>query len=174
MTRHALPLLAFLALCVVLMLALKPIARPSPLLNKPMPVFELASLDGSEKTAATLRSQDMQGKLWLLNVWASWCTACRQEHPLLLDLKQSLPILGLNYKDQRREAVQWLRENGNPYQNSGFDHDGRVGIELGVIGVPESFLIDRQGMIRFRHNGPLTAEIIQQRLLPLIRELNGA
>ena len=175
MTRHALPLLSFVALCAFLLfgLYLKPGATPSPLLGQALPTFQLPNLETSAQAAPTMRSHDLQGKLRLINVWASWCGACRQEHPLLLELAKNLPILGLNYKDQRREALFWLRQHGNPYQISGFDQDGRVGMELGVVGVPESFLIDRHGVIRFRHNGALTADIIQTQLLPLIRELNG-
>ena len=117
----------------------------------------------------------MLGKVWMLNVWASWCVACREEHPLLMQFaaRQLLPVYGLNYKDGRVEGQQWLARFGNPYAASLFDQDGRVGIDWGVYGVPETFIIDQQGTIRFKHIGPLTPEVLRSRVEPLIRQLTG-
>ncbi|MCX8520355.1 MAG: DsbE family thiol:disulfide interchange protein, partial [Rhodoferax sp.] len=118
------------------------------------------------------RREDMLGKVWLLNVFASWCVACRVEHPLLVQLasQKLLPIYGLNYKDERRAALKWLATFGNPYVAALYDHDGRVGIDYGVYGVPESFLIDAKGVIRYKQIGPFTPQAIDQ-LIPLVRQL---
>ena len=115
----------------------------------------------------------MQGEVWLLNVWASWCVACRVEHPLLVELskKNAVPLIGLNYKDKRDAATGWLAQFGNPYQLSAVDADGRVGIDYGVYGVPETFVIDKQGVIRFKQIGPITEEAWQNKLLPLVQQL---
>jgi cytochrome c biogenesis protein CcmG/thiol:disulfide interchange protein DsbE len=115
----------------------------------------------------------MQGEVWLLNVWASWCAACREEHPLLVRLGASgiVPIVGLNYKDEPAAGIRWLAQHGDPYQLSVVDRDGRVGIDYGVYGVPETFVVDRQGIIRYKQIGPITDEALQQRILPLVREL---
>jgi cytochrome c biogenesis protein CcmG/thiol:disulfide interchange protein DsbE len=119
--------------------------------------------------------QDLAGKVWLLNVWASWCVACRDEHPVLVEFSKRgvVPIYGLNYKDQRPAAFSWLRQGGNPYVDSFFDADGRIGIDYGVYGVPETFVIDREGMIRYKHIGALTPEVLRDKIEPLIRKLNG-
>jgi cytochrome c biogenesis protein CcmG/thiol:disulfide interchange protein DsbE len=111
----------------------------------------------------------------MLNVWASWCTACREEHPLLVSFSQRklLPVYGLNYKDERMAGLRWLSNFGNPYEASLYDLDGRIGIDFGVYGVPETFVIDRQGVIRFKHIGPLTPEVIRTRIEPLVRQLNA-
>ncbi len=119
-------------------------------------------------------AQEMRGKVWLLNVWASWCIACREEHPMLLELARNgaVPIYGLNYKDKREDALAWLNELGDPYVLSVSDLDGRVGINYGVYGAPETFLIDREGMIRFKRVGPITPDVWQKDFLPLIKELS--
>jgi cytochrome c biogenesis protein CcmG/thiol:disulfide interchange protein DsbE len=111
--------------------------------------------------------------VWLLNVWASWCVSCREEHPLLLQLAQTkaLPLYGLNYKDKRDAALSWLAQNGNPYTASIVDADGRVGIDYGVYGVPETFLIDKAGIIRYKQIGPITVQALKDKILPLAREL---
>jgi cytochrome c biogenesis protein CcmG/thiol:disulfide interchange protein DsbE len=116
----------------------------------------------------------MRGKVWLLNVWASWCIACRDEHPMLLELarQNALPIYGLNYKDEPSAAISWLNELGDPYVLSVSDLDGRVGIDYGVYGAPETFLIDRNGTIRFKQIGPLTPEVWTKEIVPLLAELN--
>jgi cytochrome c biogenesis protein CcmG/thiol:disulfide interchange protein DsbE len=172
--KFLLPLGVFLGLVAFLAAGLKlnPREVPSPLIDKPAPAFTLTQL---ENPAQTIRRDDLLGKVWMLNVWASWCVACRQEHPLLVKFSQSklLPIYGLNYKDSRPDGLQWLARFGNPYDASLFDQDGRVGIDWGVYGVPETFIIDRQGVVRFKHIGPLTPDVIRSRIEPLVRQLNG-
>ena len=145
---------------------------PSPLIDKPAPGFALTRLDDPAKTIAR---DDMLGKVWMLNVWASWCVACREEHPTLVAFSKTkaVPIIGLNYKDTRADGLGWLGRFGDPYEVSIFDQDGRVGIDFGVYGVPETFVIDKKGLIRFKHIGPLTPEIVQTRIQPLLRQLNG-
>ena len=145
---------------------------PSPLIGKPAPSFSLSALDHPEQT---IRRDDMLGKVWMLNVWASWCVACREEHPLLVEFSRQkmLPIYGLNYKDERAAGLRWLANFGNPYDQSLFDQDGRVGIDFGVYGVPETFIIDKQGVVRFKQIGPVTPEVIAEKIAPLVRQLNG-
>ena len=173
MSRFLLPLALFIGLVVFLAIGLgrDPHEVPSPLINKPAPAFTLPQLHDPTKNFS---AQEMRGKVWLLNVWASWCVSCREEHPLLLDFARSgsVPLYGLNYKDQRNDALSWLNELGNPYLLSAADLDGRVGIDYGVYGAPETYLIDRDGVIRFKHIGPLTPDVIQGKLLPLARELS--
>jgi cytochrome c biogenesis protein CcmG/thiol:disulfide interchange protein DsbE len=153
-------------------LKLDPKEVPSPLIGKPAPSFELTRLDNA---TTTIRNTDLLGKVWMLNVWASWCAACRQEHPLLVDFarQKQLPIYGLNYKDDRLAGLRWLANFGNPYEASLYDQDGRVGIDFGVYGVPETFIIDRQGVIRFKQIGPVTPEVLRTQIEPLVRQLNG-
>ena len=153
-------------------LGLDPRKVPSPLIDKPAPVFALTRLDDPGKTIAR---DDMLGKVWMLNVWASWCVACREEHPTLVAFSRTkaVPIIGLNYKDTRPDGLDWLSRFGDPYDASIFDQDGRVGIDFGVYGVPETFIIDKKGVIRFKHIGPLTPEIVQTRIQPLLKALNG-
>lgn len=174
MNRFTAPLLAFAALLVVfgIGLTLNPREIPSPLVGKPAPAFDAESLHdpGSRFSPA-----DLRGKVWLLNVWASWCVACREEHPLLVDFarRSPVPIYGLNYKDQRGDALNWLARYGNPYAASLHDLKGLVGIDFGVYGVPETFIIDKAGVIRMKHIGPLTPEVIRDKIEPLVRQLNG-
>lgn len=175
MKRFLLPLAIFMALLLFLGVGLRlnPREIPSPFIGKPAPTFTLTQLSEPNKA---ISPQDMLGKVWLLNVWASWCVSCRQEHPVLMDFSKQgvVPIIGLNYKDNREEGLGWLRQFGNPYQLSAFDGSGRVGIDYGVYGVPETFLIDKKGVIRLKHVGPVTPEVIAEKLLPLIKELNRA
>ncbi len=172
--RFLIPLAIFLGLVWFLAAGLKldPKEVPSPLINKSAPQFQLTRLDDATQT---LRRDDLLGKVWVLNVWASWCVACREEHPLLVEFARQklVPIYGLNYKDGRSAGLQWLARFGDPYEASLFDSDGRVGIDWGVYGVPETFLIDKQGVIRFKQIGPLTPEVIRTQLEPLVRQLNG-
>ncbi len=174
MWRYLLPLGLFVGLVVLLGVGLKldPREVPSPLIDKPAPAFSLPRL---HQPAQTVGPADFKGRVWLLNVWASWCVSCRAEHPVLNQLARTgaVPLLGLNYKDQREDALQWLRERGDPYTVNAFDADGRVGIDWGVYGVPETFLIDKRGMIRYKHTGPLTPKVVQDEILPLVRKLNG-
>jgi cytochrome c biogenesis protein CcmG/thiol:disulfide interchange protein DsbE len=153
-------------------LQLKPREVPSPLLNKAMPVFSLPTL---AQPAQSLSPQDLRGQVWLLNVWASWCVACQSEHPLLVDFskRHAVPLIGLNYKDRRDEALRWLGRYGDPYRSSLSDTDGRVGIELGVYGVPETFVIDREGVIRYKHIGAVTPEALRDVILPLLGKLGA-
>jgi len=168
-----LPLLIFAILVVFLVigLTLKPKEIPSPFIGKPAPNFELNVLNQSD----TFAPKSMLGKVWLLNVWASWCTSCREEHPLLVEFSQQkmVPIIGLNYKDKDAEAIQWLKELGNPYDFSVVDSKGKVGIDYGVYGVPETFVIDKAGKIVHKQIGPLTPEALYKDILPLIKKLNS-
>lgn len=170
--RFGLPLGVFLALVALLAIGLNlnPREVPSPLINKPAPAFELPRLHAPDQTFSP---QSMKGQVWILNVWASWCVACREEHPVLVDLAKRgvVPILGLNYKDRREDALGWLTRFGDPYRISLVDLDGKVGIDYGVYGVPETYVIDREGVIRYKRIGPVTPEILQQKILPLISEL---
>ena len=173
MNRYYWILGAFAALVALLAvgLGLNPRDVPSPLVGKPAPAFNLPVLATPEKTFGP---QDMQGKVWLFNVWASWCVSCRAEHPILVEFsrKTDVPVIGLNYKDARADGLAWLSRFGDPYAASAFDGDGRVGIDFGVYGVPETFIIDRQGIVRFNHIAPLTPEVIRDRIEPLVRQLN--
>jgi cytochrome c biogenesis protein CcmG, thiol:disulfide interchange protein DsbE len=174
MMRYLWPLGLFLALAVFLGVGLKldPREVPSPLVGKAAPAFQSAQLHLADKTFAR---DDMRGQVWLLNVWASWCVACRQEHPVLLDFAKSAnaPLVGLNYKDQRPDALGWLQQHGDPYRLSVTDVDGRIGLDYGVYGVPETFVIDKQGVIRFKQIGPVTDEVLRAKILPLLKELQG-
>ncbi len=174
MIRFLLPLVAFVILVSFLLvgLNLNPRKIPSPLIGKPAPTFQLQQLHDSEKT---LTSKDNLGKVWLLNVWASWCASCREEHPLLVQLAKSgvVPIYGLNYKDKRDLALQWLDQFGDPYTLSIVDSDGRVGIDYGVYGVPETYVIDKTGVIQYKQIGPVTVDVLEETILPLVRELQG-
>ena len=169
--RFLLPLFAFLALAGLLYkgLSLDPKKVPSPLIDKLAPAFSLPQLQAPEKL---LTQDNFKNQVSLLNVWATWCVSCRQEHPVLMQLaKTGIPIYGLDYKDSRPDAKRWLLRFGNPYQANAFDADGRVGINWGVYGTPETFVIDKQGVIRHKHIGPLTADVINRELLPLIKQL---
>ena len=172
MSRFVLPLVIFVVLVVFLAIGLghDPHEVPSPLINKPAPAFQLPQLHEPTKTFS---AQEIKGKVWLLNVWASWCISCREEHPVLLELAGAgaVPIYGLNYKDKREDAIEWLDDLGNPYLLSAADVDGRVGIDYGVYGAPETYLIDRDGVIRYKHIGPLTPDVLQGKILPLVKDL---
>jgi cytochrome c biogenesis protein CcmG/thiol:disulfide interchange protein DsbE len=168
------PLFAFVALAIVLAVGLKrdPREVPSPLIDKPAPKFALARLDDAAKT---VRLDDLKGKVFILNVWASWCVACREEHPILLDFakKRVVPVYGLNYKDTRPDASAWLARFGDPYDASFFDEDGRVGLDFGVYGVPETFVVDGNGVIRMKHIGPITPEVLANKIEPLLKKLDA-
>jgi cytochrome c biogenesis protein CcmG/thiol:disulfide interchange protein DsbE len=170
--KFLLPLAAFLVLVVFLAVGLRldPREVPSPLVGKPAPAFEVPELAAPDKRFA---AKDMLGKVWLLNVWASWCVSCRQEHPLLVELSNAgiVPIVGLDYKDQRADGLGWLKQHGDPYVLSAFDGDGRVGINYGVYGVPETYVIDKAGTIRYKQIGPITPEVLDKKILPLVKDL---
>ena len=192
--KFLVPLFLFLLLVGFLGfgLSLNPREVPSPLIDKPAPDFTLARLDNPEQT---LGLADMRGQVWLLNIWASWCVACRQEHPVLVALskRKEVPIVGLNYKevrgdgaiDMRKVAEQnelpmaidrardWLQSHGDPYDVSILDINGRVGIDFGVYGVPETFLIDKKGVIRYKHIGPITPDALRDTILPKVAALKA-
>lgn len=172
--KFLLPFFVFVILVAFLArgLFLNPREVPSPLVGKPAPSFELAQLHNPQLRTAT---QDMLGQVWLLNVWASWCTSCRVEHPLLVQLSRQriVPIYGLNHKDVPAEALAWLRDLGDPYQVSLIDQNGRVGMDYGVYGVPETYVIDKQGIIRYKQIGPVTPEALDKTILPLVKELQA-
>jgi cytochrome c biogenesis protein CcmG, thiol:disulfide interchange protein DsbE len=172
--KRFLPLGIFLVLAAFLAIGLQlnPREVPSPLIGKAAPPFRLPQL---RDPALTLATEDLKGKVWILNVWASWCVACLEEHPILVEFSKRnvLPIYGLNYKDKREDALAWLGKHGNPYTLSVQDGDGRVGIDYGVYGVPETYVIDGKGFIRYKRIGPVTEQILQEKILPLVRQLQG-
>jgi cytochrome c biogenesis protein CcmG/thiol:disulfide interchange protein DsbE len=172
MKKTLIPLALFIVLVVFLGIGLTrdPHEIPSPLINKPAPLFTTARLDAPDQTFS---SKDMLGKVWLLNTWASWCVACRVEHPLLMEYAKAklVPIVGLDYKDKDDEGQRWLSRFGNPYDLAIVDRDGRIGIEFGVYGVPETFVIDKAGVIRYKQIGPITEQAWNEKIAPLVREL---
>jgi len=193
MNKFLWPLIGFAVLVVLLAvgLNLNPRDVPSPLVGKPAPAFALAQLHAPDRTFSP---KDMLGKVWLLNVWSTWCVSCRQEHPVLVELSRSksVPLIGLNYKELRGDggidmdkvdpahektlaterAANWLQTHGNPYTLTAMDLDGRVGIDYGVYGVPETYLIDKAGVIRMKHTGPMSPDIFSGKILPMVAELS--
>lgn len=174
MMRFLAPLGLFIVLVVFLGigLTLNPREVPSPFIDKPAPTFQVPQLSaGAEQK--NFSPADMRGQVWLFNVWASWCVSCRQEHPLLVELARAgtVPVIGLNYKDQTPDALQWLAQHGNPYLLSAVDANGNIGIDYGVYGVPETFVIDKQGVIRYKQIGPITPQALQEKILPLVAQL---
>ena len=172
MKKKLIPLGIFVVLVIFLAIGLTrdPREIPSPLIGKPAPLFTAPVLQTPERQFI---AKDMLGKVWLLNTWASWCVACREEHPILMEFAKAkmLPIIGLDYKDKNADGLKWLTRYGNPYDLSITDQDGRIGIDFGVYGVPESFLIDKSGVIRYKQIGPVTEEALRDKIIPLIREL---
>jgi len=172
--KFIIPLVIFAGLVAFFAVGLTrdPREVPSPFIGKAAPGFKLQQLHDAQ---ATFSPDDMRGKVWLLNVWASWCVSCRVEHPLLVEMSKQhvVPIVGLNYKDKRDDGKQWLARLGNPYAVSAFDVDGLVGIDYGVYGVPETFVIDKQGVIRYKQIGPITPEALEKTILPLVKKLEA-
>lgn len=172
--KYGIPLAVFLGLCVFLGLGLTKDPRqvPSPFIGKPAPVFTLEELHVPERRFSP---EQMKGQVWMLNVWASWCASCRVEHPLLNEVSRKgiVPIVGLNYKDQRDDAKRWLQQFGDPYRLSVWDIDGKLGIDFGVYGAPETFVIDKAGVIRYKQIGPITPDVWEKTIYPLIRQLNA-
>jgi cytochrome c biogenesis protein CcmG/thiol:disulfide interchange protein DsbE len=170
--RYLIAIAVFAAIGVLLAVGLErdPKLIPSPLVGKPVPEFGLPPVKGR---TLGLSSTDLKGEVSLVNVFASWCVACRDEHPLLMELKarNAVPIHGLNYKDAPDDAARWLDALGDPYARTGADRDGRVAIEWGVYGVPETFVIDREGQIAYKHIGPINPDVLQRKMLPLVEEL---
>jgi cytochrome c biogenesis protein CcmG/thiol:disulfide interchange protein DsbE len=168
-----LPLLLFLGLVIFLAVGLRrdPHEIPSPLINKAAPAFKLNQLQDPTKT---ISAEEMRGKVWLLNFWGTWCVACRDEHPLLVQYSKTgaVPIYGVDYKDERATALRMLEEEGNPYTVTASDPEGRLSIDYGVYGAPETFLIDKNGVICFKQIGPITEEVWQKEILPRVRQLN--
>lgn len=195
MKKFLIPIALFLGLVVFLAVGLNrdPHEIPSPLVGKPAPEFSLNTLDPD---APKFSPQDMRGKVWMLNVWATWCVACREEHPVLVAFSKvnQLPIVGLSYKEiqpqdepagrkfspeeklklARERSEIWLKRHGNPYTLSVLDLDGRVGIDYGVYGVPETYVIDKAGVIRYKRVGVVTPELLQSTILPLVQKLNAS
>ena len=173
--RYAIPLVVFLVIAAFLASRLRgdydPHKIPSALINKPAPEFQLTQLREPTKTFSP---QQMRGKVWLLNIWGSWCIACREEHPVLLELARSgeVPIYGLDWKDKREDALSTLQELGDPYVLSVSDFDGHVAVDYGVTGAPETYVIDKNGVIRYKEVGQLTPDNLQNRILPMVKELN--
>ena len=197
MNRFLWPLIGFLALAGLLAvgLGLNPREVPSPLVGKPAPAFSLPVLETAPSPGGrNFSPAELRGKVWLLNVWASWCVSCREEHPVLVEMAKNpaVTLVGLNHKevrgdgafdmdkisadDEKKLAVeragQWLKRYGNPYALSVLDLDGRVGIDYGVYGVPETYVIDKSGVIRFKHIGPISRDVFAAKILPLVQELN--
>ncbi|HRN76350.1 DsbE family thiol:disulfide interchange protein [Ottowia sp.] len=172
--KFFLPLLVFLvvALFLAVGLRLNPREVPSPLVDRAAPDVRAATL---HDPARQLGTQDLRGQVWVLNVWASWCVACRVEHPTLVQWAQTgnVKLYGLNYKDKRDNGLKWLSDHGNPYLESIHDESGRLGIEFGVYGVPETYVIDRAGVVRYKHTGPVTPLVLQNEVMPLLRKLQG-
>ena len=173
MLRYLIPLVIFIVLAVFLAIGLTrdPHELKSVLINKPAPAFRVPQLKAADKM---ISNEDMRGKVWLLNVWASWCVACREEHPYLIEYAKSgvVPIYGLNYKDRREDALATLDELGDPYLGSAVDLDGRVGIDFGVYGAPETYIIDQGGTIRFKYVGPMMPDVWREKILPVVQQLN--
>ena len=163
----------FLALVALLAVGLRldPREVPSPLIGKPAPAFELPLLHQPDKRFS---QKDMLGTVWVMNVWASWCPPCLVEHPVVSAFAASgiAPVVGLNYKDAREDALPWLKRNGDPFKVTVYDAAGRIAIDYGVYGVPETYVIDRKGIIRYKHIGPLTPQVAEKKLRPLIQELS--
>ncbi len=191
MKKFLLPLVLFAALVVFLGVGLKrdPHEIPSPLVGKPAPAFNLPTLVGNTPFSPA----DMKGQVWIFNVWATWCVACREEHPLLVQFSktQRIPIVGLSYKElqgsetanaplsdadklqlARERSLKFLQKSGDPYKLSVMDLDGRVAIDYGVYGVPETYIIDKEGVIRYKRVGPVTPQILIDTILPLIQQLD--
>lgn len=172
MNRFLWPLLGFFVLVSFLAmgLTLKPSEVPSPLINKPAPRFSLPQLQAPDKTFSP---ESMIGKVWVLNVWASWCAPCLEEHPVITELasRHAVSVVGMNYKDTPQNAIAWLGRNSNAFETTISDAHGAVGIDFGVYGVPETYLIDKAGIIRYKHTGPMDAGEMRSELLPLVQEL---
>jgi len=173
MGRYLLPLGIFVVMAVFLGigLTLDPKEVPSPFIGKPAPQFSLPRLDNGESFSPT----EMKGKVWFLNVWATWCVSCRAEHATMVGFSRQnlIPIVGLNYKDDNGEARRWLQRLGNPYYANAVDADGRVAIDWGVYGAPETFLIDKKGIVRYKQIGPVTPQALSETLIPMIKQLKG-
>ncbi|MCU7846020.1 MAG: DsbE family thiol:disulfide interchange protein [Candidatus Thiodiazotropha sp. (ex Monitilora ramsayi)] len=172
--RYSIPLVIFAVIAGFLYkgLGMNPREIPSPLIGKSIPTFSLPSVEQAE---TTITEKDLLGNVYLLNVWATWCASCRAEHETLVQLSRSgkIDIVGLNWKDERDKAEVWLRQLGNPYTVNIFDKKGRTAIDLGVYGAPETFLVDSQGIIHYKHAGPVTMELINETIMPIVEQLKS-
>ncbi len=172
--RFAIPLVVFVLVAGFLYrgLALDPREVPSPLIGKPAPAFSLPTLANPDEQFSP---DQMKGKVWLLNIWGTWCASCRIEHPLLVELarREQVDIVGLNYKDDTAQAKVWLRDLGDPYVITAVDESGRIGIDWGFYGAPETFVVDADGVVRHKHVGPVTPQALQETILPLVAKLQG-
>ncbi len=172
MTRYILPLVAVVILIPILILGLQsdPSALPSQYIGKPAPEFSLPTLMDPTQILSTA---DLKGQISLLNIWATWCGGCRTEHGFLMELSRTgdIPIYGIDWRDNRADAISFLNQLGNPYAASGFDGDGRVGIDWGAYGAPETFLINQEGFVVYRLTGPLNRLLWEQEFVPRIAEL---
>lgn len=172
--RYALPLVLFVLLLVLFVFGLQmdPRKVPSPLIDKPLPEFELSQLHDS---SATITNQKINGDVVLVNVWASWCVTCRYEHPVLLAFSRDsdVGLYGVNYKDTRENALQWLKQYGDPYSMSAFDPTGRTGLDFGVYAVPETYVLDKEGIVRYKHTGPISQQDMDDTIVPLINKLRS-
>jgi cytochrome c biogenesis protein CcmG/thiol:disulfide interchange protein DsbE len=172
MNRYFLPLIAALILIPIMILGLRsdPSELPSQYIGKPAPEFNLPTLRDASKNISTA---DLRGQISLVNIWATWCAGCRAEHPFLMQLSRenTIPIYAINWRDNREDALQWLGQLGDPYVASGFDGEGRVGIDWGAYGAPETFLLNAQGHVVYRFTGPLSRAMWNQEFVPRIAEL---
>ena len=173
MNKFLIPIGVFVLIGMLLAygLRLDPRKIPSPLVDKPLPAFSLPTLQDPKKI---ITNADLHGRMVLINVWASWCVACKQEHPVLVELarRKQVPLIGLNHKDTATDALNVLRADGNPYDMVIVDANGRTGIDWGVYGVPESFLVDKKGVIRYKHVGPISPKVWEEVLWPLIQQIS--
>ncbi len=167
MSRFLIPLVAFLIFIPIFLVALfrDPSEIPSPFIDEPAPAFELPTLRNPSRI---VNNADIEGRAVLVNIWATWCVGCREEHEFLMQLARSevVPIIGINWRDNRDEALQWLEALGDPYEFSGFDEFNRVGIDWGVYGAPETFLVNEDGVVVYKHLGPLDAATWQREFVP--------
>ncbi len=172
---YLLPLVVLMALGGFFAVGLTkdPHVIPSALIDKPVPTFELPPIEGYTAKQVGLAAEDLKGQVSVINIFASWCVPCRAEHPNINRLAEMnlVPVYGLNYKDEPKAAVAWLNDLGDSYMAIGADREGRTGIDFGVYGVPETFIIDQQGHIRFKKVGPIVGDALETEILPIIREL---
>ena len=172
MNRYTIPLAAFFLLVILLGIGLtiNPRLVPSPFVGKAAPDFKLTVLNHSDQTYTPV---NFRGEVWAVNVWASWCAQCRHEHRQLFELAQNLKLVGMNKEDKAKDATRWLTELGNPYHMVLVDPAGKAGLDWGVYGVPETFIIDKKGIIRYKHIGPISHEDLREKILPLVKQIQA-
>lgn len=174
MARYIALIVVFVIMLAIFALGLErdPRKLPSVLIDKPAPEYELPRV---KDPMSTVGSADYEGEMVLVNIWATWCAGCRQEHEYLVELaaREEIPIYGIDWRDQRQEAIKWLKQLGDPYVASAYDEDGRVGIDWGVYGAPETFLVGRDGNVLYKHIGPMDESVWQSKFLPIIEAQRG-